>query len=168
MNIGMSGLVLMENAGPSKYFARLSDEELGDLAGRMRFSVEVIETVSETVSDDFIVGFRMTGDPLTDAVGLGVHRQDAAGKTVLLQVGHRAAGGFAGVGRGADDGDELPGIDREVDAVQDLRRAVGGVQHLFGAALGVQARRRQDRQVAARGVGRSRYGRTTGQERGDQ
>jgi 2,4-dienoyl-CoA reductase-like NADH-dependent reductase (Old Yellow Enzyme family) len=42
----------------------------GDLAGRMRFSVEVIDAVAEAVSDDFIVGFRMTGDPLTDAVGL--------------------------------------------------------------------------------------------------
>jgi len=42
----------------------------GDLEGRMRFSVEVVEAVSEAVSADFIVGFRMTGDPLTDVVGL--------------------------------------------------------------------------------------------------
>lgn len=42
----------------------------GDLQGRMRFSVEVIEAVAEAVSDDFIVGFRITGDPMTDVVGL--------------------------------------------------------------------------------------------------
>lgn len=42
----------------------------GDLEGRMRFSLEVVEAVAEAVSDRFIVGFRMTGDPLTDVVGL--------------------------------------------------------------------------------------------------
>lgn len=47
-----------------------TDRYGGDLAGRMRFSVEVIEAVAEAVSDDFIVGFRMTGDPKTDVIGL--------------------------------------------------------------------------------------------------
>jgi len=42
----------------------------GDLEGRMRFSVEVIEAVADAVSEDFIVGFRMTGDPKTGVVGL--------------------------------------------------------------------------------------------------
>lgn len=42
----------------------------GDLPGRMRFSVEVLEAIADSVSERFIVAFRMTGDPLTDAVGL--------------------------------------------------------------------------------------------------
>lgn len=42
----------------------------GGLEGRMRFSVEVIEAVADAVCEEFIVGFRMTGDPLTDVVGL--------------------------------------------------------------------------------------------------
>ena len=42
----------------------------GDLEGRMRFSLEVIDAVSEAVSEAFVVGFRMTGDPLTDVVRL--------------------------------------------------------------------------------------------------
>ena len=49
---------------------RRTDGYGGDLKGRMRFSVEVVEAVSEAVSEDFIVGFRLTGDPLTDVVGL--------------------------------------------------------------------------------------------------
>jgi len=49
---------------------RRTDRYGGDLEGRMRFSFEVVEAVSEAVSEDFIVGFRMTGDPLTDVVGL--------------------------------------------------------------------------------------------------
>ena len=36
---------------------------------------------------------------------LRVDRIDVAGEAVLLQVGHGAAGGLGGVGRGADDGD---------------------------------------------------------------
>jgi N,N-dimethylglycine/sarcosine dehydrogenase len=47
-----------------------TDRYGGDLTGPMRFSVEVIEAVAEAVSDEFVVGFRITGDPLTDAVGL--------------------------------------------------------------------------------------------------
>jgi 2,4-dienoyl-CoA reductase-like NADH-dependent reductase (Old Yellow Enzyme family) len=65
----------------------------GDLDGRMRFSVEVIEAVAEAVSDDFIVGFRMTGDPLTDAVGLSpddmleiASRLDGLGRIDLFNI----------------------------------------------------------------------------------
>ncbi|HLR63047.1 MAG TPA: FAD-dependent oxidoreductase [Lentibacillus sp.] len=47
-----------------------TDRYGGDLTGRMRFSEEVIEAVAEAVSDDFIIGFRMTGDPVTDDLGL--------------------------------------------------------------------------------------------------
>lgn len=39
------------------------DEYGGDLEGRMRFSVEVVQAVRLAVSREFVVGFRMTGDP---------------------------------------------------------------------------------------------------------
>jgi 2,4-dienoyl-CoA reductase-like NADH-dependent reductase (Old Yellow Enzyme family) len=70
-----------------------TDQYGGDLAGRMRFSVEVIEAVAEAVSDTFVVGFRMTGDPLTDAVGLDpddmleiASRLDGLGRIDLFNV----------------------------------------------------------------------------------
>ncbi|WP_160112445.1 FAD-dependent oxidoreductase [Salicibibacter kimchii] len=47
-----------------------TDRYGGDFAGRMRFSIEVIQAVREAVSSDFIIGFRMTGDPKTDVLGL--------------------------------------------------------------------------------------------------
>jgi 2,4-dienoyl-CoA reductase-like NADH-dependent reductase (Old Yellow Enzyme family) len=46
------------------------DEYGGDLHGRMRFSVEVLQAIADSVSERFVVAFRMTGDPLTDAVAL--------------------------------------------------------------------------------------------------
>lgn len=49
---------------------RRTDAYGGDLQGRMRFSIEVLEAVSAAVSGSFLIAFRMTGDPLTDAVGL--------------------------------------------------------------------------------------------------
>ncbi|QQK81049.1 FAD-dependent oxidoreductase [Salicibibacter cibi] len=47
-----------------------TDRYGGDFAGRMRFSIEVIQAVREAVSSDFIIAFRMTADPKTDALGL--------------------------------------------------------------------------------------------------
>ncbi|MFD1066002.1 oxidoreductase [Oceanobacillus locisalsi] len=47
-----------------------TDRYGGDFEGRMRFSIEVVETVRSAVSEDFIICFRMTGDPMTDALGL--------------------------------------------------------------------------------------------------
>ncbi|MFS0646272.1 FAD-dependent oxidoreductase [Siminovitchia sp. 179-K 8D1 HS] len=47
-----------------------TDEYGGDLAGRMLFSIQVIEAISSAVSEDFIISFRMTGDTQTDAIGL--------------------------------------------------------------------------------------------------
>ncbi|OCA85372.1 hypothetical protein A8F95_10085 [Bacillus wudalianchiensis] len=47
-----------------------TDRYGGDFEGRMRFSIEVIEAVRAAVSSDFIISFRMTGDPMTDALGL--------------------------------------------------------------------------------------------------
>lgn len=47
-----------------------TDKYGGSLDGRMRFSREVIEAVAEAVSDDFIISFRMTGDPQTNLIGL--------------------------------------------------------------------------------------------------
>lgn len=47
------------------------DEYGGDFAGRMRFGTEVVRAVRAAVPSDFLVGFRLTGDPLTDDIGLG-------------------------------------------------------------------------------------------------
>jgi 2,4-dienoyl-CoA reductase-like NADH-dependent reductase (Old Yellow Enzyme family)/thioredoxin reductase len=47
-----------------------TDEYGGDFAGRLRFAREVIERVGDAVSPSFLVAFRMTGDPLTDTLGL--------------------------------------------------------------------------------------------------
>jgi 2,4-dienoyl-CoA reductase-like NADH-dependent reductase (Old Yellow Enzyme family) len=65
----------------------------GNLTGRMRFSVEVIEAVADSVSDQFILGFRLTGDPLTDVIGLDrddmleiATRLDALGRINLFNV----------------------------------------------------------------------------------
>ncbi|MBD1382966.1 oxidoreductase [Metabacillus arenae] len=46
------------------------DEYGGDITGRMRFSVEIIEEIYKAVSENFIISFRMTGDPKTDTIGL--------------------------------------------------------------------------------------------------
>jgi len=48
------------------------DEYGGDLAGRMRFSVDVVQAVRAAVSPRFVISFRMTGDPgaASDELGL--------------------------------------------------------------------------------------------------
>lgn len=43
-----------------------TDEYGGDLINRMRFGLEVIDAVRAEVGDDFIVGFRMSGDELIE------------------------------------------------------------------------------------------------------
>lgn len=48
----------------SPHVNRRTDDYGGSLSNRMRFSVEVIEAVRESVGTDFCVGFRMTGDQL--------------------------------------------------------------------------------------------------------
>jgi 2,4-dienoyl-CoA reductase-like NADH-dependent reductase (Old Yellow Enzyme family) len=70
-----------------------ADRYGGDLEGRLRFSVEVVQAVAAAVSDRFIVGFRMTGDPRTDAVGLSADdmleiaaRLDALGRINLFNI----------------------------------------------------------------------------------
>lgn len=47
-----------------------TDKYGGSAENRMRFGVEVLQAVSSAVPDDFVVGFRMTGDPRSDALGL--------------------------------------------------------------------------------------------------
>jgi 2,4-dienoyl-CoA reductase-like NADH-dependent reductase (Old Yellow Enzyme family)/thioredoxin reductase len=49
---------------------RRQDEYGGSFQNRMRFAVEVVERVRASVSDDFIVGFRLSGDPQSDLLGL--------------------------------------------------------------------------------------------------
>lgn len=49
---------------------RRTDEYGGELAGRLRFAVEVLRAIRERVGADFIVGIRMTGDEmLPDGLG---------------------------------------------------------------------------------------------------
>ncbi|MQA01893.1 MAG: FAD-binding protein [Streptosporangiales bacterium] len=50
---------------------RRDDVYGSDFAGRMRFGTEVVRAVRAAVPSDFLVGLRMTGDPLTDDIGLG-------------------------------------------------------------------------------------------------
>lgn len=52
-----------------------TDQYGGDLTGRMRFSMEVLEAIAEAVSDEFIITFRMTGDPLAEET-LGLNQVD--------------------------------------------------------------------------------------------
>lgn len=47
-----------------------NDEYGGNIDGRMRFSIEVIKAIHKAVSDDFIISLRMSGDPMTDVLGL--------------------------------------------------------------------------------------------------
>lgn len=49
---------------------RRQDEYGGSFQNRMRFAVEVVERVRASVSDDFIVGFRLSGDPQSELLGL--------------------------------------------------------------------------------------------------
>lgn len=57
----------------------------GDIEGRMRFSVEVVDAVANEVPDDFLIAFRLTGDPLYDVLGLGAEDMvDIAGRLDAL------------------------------------------------------------------------------------
>lgn len=49
---------------------RRTDSYGGDLQNRMRFGLEVVQAVADAVTDDFLITFRMSGDLLTDALGL--------------------------------------------------------------------------------------------------
>jgi 2,4-dienoyl-CoA reductase-like NADH-dependent reductase (Old Yellow Enzyme family) len=70
-----------------------TDRYGGDLEGRMRFSVEVVQAVAAAVSRRFVVGFRMTGDPRTAATGMTpgdmleiAARLDALGRIDLFNI----------------------------------------------------------------------------------
>jgi len=45
---------------------RRTDEFGGDLAGRMRFGIEVLRAIRERVGPDFVIGIRMTGDEMLE------------------------------------------------------------------------------------------------------
>jgi len=45
---------------------RRGDEYGGDLAGRMRFAIEILEAIRERVGPDFLIGIRMTGDEMLE------------------------------------------------------------------------------------------------------
>ena len=70
-----------------------TDRYGGDLEGRMRFSVEVVQAVAAAVSRRFIIGFRMTGDPRTTVTGMSSEdmleiatRLDALGRIDLFNI----------------------------------------------------------------------------------
>lgn len=62
------------------------DEYGGDFEARMRFSVEVVQAVRAAVSREFIVGFRMTGDPGAASGEIGLDRAD------MLKIAQRLSG----------------------------------------------------------------------------
>ena len=113
-----------------------------------------VGTLGAQQHDGDVRRFRQRGDvgvtrQVTNAIGLGVHRQDATGKSVLLQVSHRAAGGFAGVRRGADD--------RDAARLKETRNGVGGGKDgcVHGVSLlpcGFGQKRFHRRAVLAAGV----------------
>lgn len=53
-----------------------NDEYGGDLVGRMRFSVDVVQAVRAAVSPQFVISFRMTGDPGAASEELGLDAAD--------------------------------------------------------------------------------------------
>jgi 2,4-dienoyl-CoA reductase-like NADH-dependent reductase (Old Yellow Enzyme family) len=59
---------------------RRTDDYGGSFSNRMRFGVEVIEAVRAAVPSDFLVSFRMTGDPLGDDLGLAPEDMLAIGE----------------------------------------------------------------------------------------
>jgi 2,4-dienoyl-CoA reductase-like NADH-dependent reductase (Old Yellow Enzyme family) len=77
----------------SPIFNRRHDMYGGSLPNRMRFSVEILEAVAESVSENFVISFRMTGDPLTDDIGLSLDdfvdiasRLDAIGRIDIFHI----------------------------------------------------------------------------------
>ena len=65
----------------------------GDLDGRMRFSFEILQRVAEVVSPDFLVCFRISGDPASDLLGLSeddltmiARKLDAFGRVDVFSV----------------------------------------------------------------------------------
>lgn len=70
-----------------------TDRYGGDFEGRMRFSLEVLERIGNSVSPDFLLCFRISGDPYTDLLGLTpedmvtiAQRLDAAGRIDVFDV----------------------------------------------------------------------------------
>lgn len=63
-----------------------TDKYGGDIQGRMRFSIEVVKSIYQAVSEDFIISFRMSGDPMTDVLELNqVDMLDIAKKLDAIQ-----------------------------------------------------------------------------------
>jgi len=61
-----------------------SDEYGGDLEGRSRFAIEVIDGIKKTVPEDFIIGYRMGGNEPTLAEGIEIAKiLEKAGVDIL-------------------------------------------------------------------------------------
>ena len=86
------GTHLMEQFWSSVSNTRM-DRYGGDLDGRMRFSFEILQRVAEVVSPDFLVCFRISGDPASDLLGLSeddltmiARKLDAFGRVDVFSV----------------------------------------------------------------------------------
>ena len=64
------GTHLMEQFWSPRLNTR-TDQYGGSFANRMRFSLEVLQSVADAVSPEFLIAFRISGDPGTDLLGLG-------------------------------------------------------------------------------------------------
>lgn len=58
------GYLVMEFMSP--FFNRRKDEYGGDLENRLRFPLEVLNTVRQAVGDDFTIGLRISGDEMNE------------------------------------------------------------------------------------------------------
>ena len=92
MQVTALGTHLMEQFWSPALNTR-TDRYGGSFEGRMRFSVEVLERICTSVSPDFLLCFRISGDPCTDLLGLTpedmvtiAQRLDAVGRIDLFDV----------------------------------------------------------------------------------
>ncbi len=86
------GTHLMEQFWSPRLNTR-TDRYGGSFENRMRFSLEVLQGVSEAVSPDFLIAFRISGDPHTDLLGLNeddmvtiAKRLDEVGRITFFDV----------------------------------------------------------------------------------
>lgn len=86
------GTHLMEQFWSPRLNTR-TDRYGGSFENRMRFSLEVLQAVSDAVPPDFLIAFRISGDPYTDLLGLDgddmvaiARRLDAVGRITFFDV----------------------------------------------------------------------------------
>src|SRR5262249_26321109 len=65
---------------------RRTDQYGGDLAGRLRFGIRIIEAVRERVGREFIVGIRVTGDDMVEGGLSNSAMQEICGRLSELKL----------------------------------------------------------------------------------